>query len=238
MRTLCICAHPDDEALSCGGLILTRLSDRANVVKVLTLFGRKYGYGEGPQYAEEQYAAYKAALKALGSPQAHYHVLEEGEPQTQGYYRTLRIIEDELVGFVPDEVVVHSADDLNQDHRWLAECCRIALRPANLGDVTRVLTMLGIDGRLHPGINFFIPLTPVQMEQKQRAMACYHRESRVAPHPRASINLMAYHRLAGSQCGELFAEPYILTLQKEPPCASVLLGELDELPSARSHQQS
>jgi LmbE family N-acetylglucosaminyl deacetylase len=213
MNTLLLLAHPDDEVLGCGGLIQVR-REAGHDVRVVTLCGRKYGYGVGDQYEQEQELHYQQALYFLDVSSSQYYVLEEGEPQTLGYYATLRILEHELSEYQPDEVVVHRAQDVNQDHRWLSECCKIALRPANLGSVTRILAVPGVDGGMPPGVNCFIPLTREQVDRKIEAMGFYTRESRTLPHPRAPENLLAYHRLAGSACGEKYAEPFILLLQK------------------------
>jgi LmbE family N-acetylglucosaminyl deacetylase len=213
MKTLCLLAHPDDEVLGCGGLIMTR-REAEDAVRVITVFGRTYGYGTGDQHAMEQELHYRQALWFLGVSLSKYYALEEGEPLSLKYYPTLRILEHELAEYQPDEVVVHSASDLNQDHRWLAECCRIALRPANLGRVTRILAMPGIDGGVPSGVNFVVPMTQAQVDRKIEAMAFYTRESRALPHPRAPENLVAYHRMVGSLCGEMFAEPFILLMQK------------------------
>jgi hypothetical protein len=74
--------------------------------------------------------------------------------------------------------------------------------------------MPGIDGGVPSGVNFVVPMTQAQVDRKIEAMAFYTRESRALPHPRAPENLVAYHRMVGSLCGEMFAEPFQLLMQK------------------------
>lgn len=226
MKTLCILAHADDEVLSCGGLIRQRV-DAGHRVHVMEFFGRTYNYGHGDQHWKEQQEDRRKAQQILGYQVLFDGCAREGEPHTHSYYHFLDMVESVLHSYEPDEVVVHAPVDLNQDHRWLAEICRIALRPANLGSVKRILQCFGVDGRLDSSVNFYLPLTESQMQVKLLAMACYQRESRVDPHPRSPENLRAYHRLVGSQCGELYAEPYALLLHKELSCESASQVERD-----------
>ena len=217
-KTLFVLAHQDDEALSCGALILSRLS-HGGEVSLLTLFSRKYHYGSGNQYGQEQMDAYYSSIRELtplGSREleARFLGFEEGEPFKQRYYEVLEAIESKLTEYQPDSVVIPCMSDMNQDHRWLGDCSRIALRPSNLGTVQQVLVSYGLDGRLGAEMNWFLPVSLDMLEQKLRAVSCYERESRKVPHSRSRENLIAYHRLAGSLCGEEYAEPYTLLMQR------------------------
>lgn len=217
MRTLVIVPHMDDESISCGALIRKRLCDRG-LVYVLTLMGRKYNYGEGEQYENEQVEAFDAAANLLrsgtsGVLHAEHHLFEEGEPGTVGYYALLKEIEGVLARVLPHEVLVPSPDDLNQDHRHVADVCRIALRPANLRDVRRILRWHGVDGPL-PNANALLPMDEGQLQRKLRAVSCYDMEMRDGCHPRSIENMIARSRVLGSQVGVEFAEPYTLLMER------------------------
>ena len=125
--------------------------------------------------------------------------MREGEPATVGYYELLEPIERELREFQPDEVIIPSADDLNQDHRHLNHVCRIALRPINLRNVRRVLEFVGLDGRLRQP-TYYIALTRSELELKLSAINCYRRERRELPSPRAPENVEAQARVWGAAC--------------------------------------
>lgn len=224
-RTLVIVAHPDDEALSCGGLILNRLKSWSKV-KVLVMCGRRY-----PEFdndlskiyvmAERQRQDLAASINVLRrtdnglyAPLDYsYHEFVEGEPYSTGFYPWLEVIENALKeGW--DEVVIPGMTDLNQDHVHLGKCCRIALRPANLGSVKRVLQWHAHDGGTPAGANWFEPLSFDQLDQKESAIACYVDEAREVPHPRALSNIVAHAEVCGSIAGHIFAEPYTLYLQR------------------------
>lgn len=213
-RLLVFVAHKDDEALSCGGLIHSRVAE-GHAVRVVTVFGRQYNYGEGDQYTEEQHAEFVQSIALLGVTDYSCHDLLEGEPHQHGYYSVLQVLESELAAFDPTEVVLPSRQDLNQDHRWLAECGAIALRPANLRNVRRILAAHGLDGGYPRGVNWFLPLSSTTLLCKLAAIACYRREARADPHPRGISGLDSWHRQAGTAVGVAFAEPYTLLLNKE-----------------------
>lgn len=207
MRTLVICAHQDDESFSCGGLIRTRVQ-QGHEVFVMTLFGRNYGPGldEVCSWAAES-EDFQAARNILGYAKYLNVCSVEGEPQQVGYYSLLHRLEKTLRSFEPTEVVIPSAEDLNQDHRHLADVCRIALRPANLLGVERVLEARSFDARVQE-CSYYVPLSRRVLDTKLAAMACYRRESRKRPHVRSPVNAEALHRVFGAKSGQEFAEGY------------------------------
>lgn len=214
-RTLIFAAHMDDEALSAGGLIQDRVA-RGWPVHVVFLSGRVYDYGRESEAgsADAEREDCRASCGILGVTTMNVHLLPEGEPGKLGYYTPLEVIERELAEFRPTEVLVPSLNDLNQDHRHYAEVCRIALRPANLGTVRRILAMQAFDQTLHEP-DFFVPMSSAMLTTKLAAVAAYRRESRTGNHPRSPSNIEAMHRIWGSKVDTEFAEAYDLLLWKD-----------------------
>jgi LmbE family N-acetylglucosaminyl deacetylase len=212
MRTLVIAPHMDDEAISCGGLIARRLSEGAEV-GVLCVYGRVYDYGRHDGTEEEE-KDFFAAKKALGFQHHWLGQLREGEPHTVGFYKVLELLEGGISAFKPDELVIPSADDLNQDHRHLNHVCRIALRPINLGFCHRVLEFVALDGRVRQP-TYFVALTRSDFLLKLCAINCYQRERRQLPSPRAPENVEAQARVWGAVAGVEYAEGFTPYLQKE-----------------------
>jgi LmbE family N-acetylglucosaminyl deacetylase len=226
-QTLIVAAHPDDEALSCGGLIQNRLQNPEGLVTVLVVHGRAY-----PEYdpdsiisvalARRQKENFSESLAVLAKDSKNgpiistYLGLAEGEPYQHGHYMLLSHIEGTLAlgGGFYDEVVIPSPSDLNQDHEHLSRICKIALRPANLRCVKRVLIAHAHDGGTPTGANWFELMTEDQLEVKQKAVATYVDEIRAHPHPRSPENIRAHAMQCGSVIGEALAEPYTLWLQK------------------------
>jgi LmbE family N-acetylglucosaminyl deacetylase len=214
MKTFVIAPHLDDEAISCGGLIQARIA-AGGTVYVLAIYGRKYDYGMEDQRAAdaaetEDFLHSCAILGCTGC----YVLLPEGEPHQVGYYKVLFEIERALKGFDPDEVICPAHDDLNQDHRFLHHVVGIALRPVNLGSVSRVLEFFALDGSVRQP-NYFVPLTSNQGHTKLDAIAAYRREARGGTSPRAPTNVMAQMQVWGAACGSPLAEAYRLRFARE-----------------------
>jgi LmbE family N-acetylglucosaminyl deacetylase len=206
MTTLLILGHQDDEALSCGGLIQVRKA-QGQEVHLITVFGRRYDYGQGDQHWEEQQEHWRTACECLKIDNLWFLGLPDGEPNQQSYHRVLRQIEQRLQSIAPTEVVIPDDQDRHQDHRWLHEVCKIALRPWAIPTVKRVLCAQSPDGQ--PKIsNYYVPLPPEVLLLKARAICCYEREGREYPHPRSSPMMKAWHNMAGAACGMPLAEPY------------------------------
>ena len=215
MKTLIIAPHMDDEAISCGGLIVRRC-EMGGTVRVLAIHGRHYGpVGENEQAFSDgkEVHDFFLSLGKLGASGSAL-LLREGEPAIHGFYDLLGPIEAELKTFQPDEIVIPSADDLNQDHRHLNHVCKIALRPMNLLGTGKVLEFAALDGVVRK-TNYFVTLTRGELDQKLSAINCYRRERRSLPSPRAPENVEAQARVWGAACGHEFAEAYVLHLGKE-----------------------
>lgn len=220
MKTLIIVPHLDDEVLGCAGLIQRRLARNEADINIWVAFGRKYP-GELPERAaqlmEDQKLDAIQAVRVLsewtgmrdwnpfGGP-----LLEEGEPGRVGYYDLLTPLERQLDAFKPDEIVIPSAHDLNQDHRFLNEVCRIALRAGNRGRCIRIMESFGLDVMLPVEATFAIPMSWGMVDRMVDAMGKYERESRTGAHPRSPENLIAQRRFYGAQFGLEYAEPYRL----------------------------
>jgi LmbE family N-acetylglucosaminyl deacetylase len=214
VRTLIIAAHMDDEVLGAAVLIQRRVVEGI-YVRVITIFGRRYGYGKmDAEENQREAVCAERARKILGYPDLMHYLQMEGEPGKVGYYKLLKDIEENLHYFNPTEVVIPAATDLNQDHRHLHEVCRIALRPANLHNVTRVLAMRAFDPPPSDA-TYFLPHDSIAMQKKLDALSCYVREVRTGAHPRSEENLRAAHRLLGARVGAEYAEGYDVVLQRE-----------------------
>jgi LmbE family N-acetylglucosaminyl deacetylase len=215
MKTLVVCPHLDDEAISCGGLIRGHVLQEHEIM-VLAIYGRSYNYGHHDVDAdnkEEIEDFYKAAA-ILGYVHTRALLLPEGEPQQTGYYKVLEAIEGTMEEFNPQLVIGPAHDDLNQDHRFIAELMDIACRPANLCNITRRLEFFGVDGRQRQP-NFYHTMSEGTLQVKLRAVSAYRRESRKHPHPRSIENLRAQAMVCGSQCGYPYAEAYRVAFARD-----------------------
>lgn len=215
MKTLIIAPHLDDEAISCAGLIQKRVAAGGSV-HVLAVHGRYYGRKTAAQQRTSDYEEandFRESCAMLGCS-GNTLLVTEGEPAINGFYDLLEPIEKALKYVDPDEVVIPSASDLNQDHRHLNHVCQIALRAINLRSVTRVLEFAALDGRVRAS-TYYVALKRSELDVKLNAINCYRRERRGLPSPRAPENVEAQARVWGAASGTEFAEAYVLHLWRE-----------------------
>jgi len=212
---LIVAPHMDDEVLGCGGLIQARRAAGWEVW-VLGLCGRVYDYGRVSEEDSfrEQSRAFLEAQRKLGVSGWQILNLPEGAPTKVGHLDFLEAIERVVASYQPHEVVVPSVRDLNQDHRFVADVCRIVFRPANLQSVERVLAFQSPDGD-HAPPNYYVPITDQMLRLKLEAFRCYKTEVREAPHPRSEPVMEARHRVLGSRCGSEYAEGFELLFARE-----------------------
>lgn len=209
MKTMIIAPHLDDEVLHSGGLIRNRSEKYGpENVGVFFAYGRKYS---DPETAEADLDAEKADQFRASNVLRYYiqwmALLEEGEPGRTGYYAMLNKLEPALAWFNPDEVVIPGALDMNQDHRHLHDICKIALRPANRGNVSRILSSQALDGPLLEP-QYGVPMSSEDMDTVLDAWGRYRREMRTGVHPRSPEMIRANRRVCGSRFGVEYAEPY------------------------------
>lgn len=213
--SLFVMPHMDDEAISCGGLIQVRKA-QGYEVHVVAVYDRQYDYGKISGFHEEN-IDFRAAVSALGVDRAEAWGLHEGEPSQVGYLPVLELIERYMEQVHPFEVIVPSAQDINQDHQFLSRVMAIALRPFNLASVVRVLEFHGLDGTLRKP-NYFVGLTPTQMQSKLRGVLSYRRESREGTNSsRTTRNIEAQAAIWGAAANLPLAEGYTMIMSREMP---------------------
>lgn len=212
-NTLLILAHQDDECLSTGLYIQSQIK-HCRTTHLLTVFGRTYGYGHGDQHEYENEQAYIRSCNTLGLVSTRWLGLKEGEPGSQSYYLVLQALEHTLEVLQPSEVVIHDDQDRNQDHRWLSEVSKIALRPWAFPCVRRVLMCQSPDG-LPKITNHYVRGTEKFWNQQVLAVQSYALESREGTHPRSIQNLDAWQHVHGSYCAADRAEPYRTYFSKD-----------------------
>ena len=180
-------AHPDDEVLSCAGLI-AMLSSFGCEVKVVFLADGVSSRGQKNNAVHRKNSAYKA-LEVLG---VKPHLL-------------------------PKLVVTHSIGDLNIDHKLVANAVATAARPLPgcVTDIILEAEVLSssewrpVTSNISFFPNFFVDISSF-IELKVRALEFYSEEMRPFPHPRSEKAVRALATLRGSTIGVTAAEAFAL----------------------------
>jgi LmbE family N-acetylglucosaminyl deacetylase len=216
VRLLIVAAHPDDEAIACGGLIALA-QDRAWEVSVLIMSVGECrqlvtGMTEpGIRLAELQDAAAEGGYHAEVKFKGDAFMRMDSRPRKE----LTDAIEDAITALRPDVVVIPPMSSYDQDHRAVAEAALTALRPRPANLRRMVPTVLEadepywwrIDGN-RPTPTFFLPLTSEQFERKCTMVRCHRSQDRPDPFGRSTENLRRYAETYGTEIGGGLAEAY------------------------------
>ena len=216
------CAHTDDEALSCGGLV-QRLADSGVEVHVQWL---TYGVPPRPLYKECDLSELSvireqgrhAAIERLGLDPEHcgyLHAYRTAEMDGVLLIDLTRRIEDYLRIVKPRTVLTHWSGDPAQDHRRVTEAVVIATRPKPESPHHNLLmyeTLSNSEWTTGTAFtpNVYVPLTAAQVERKVEALSGYKTEIMEWPHPRSRRGVETLAAMRGMQVGVEYAEAYML----------------------------
>ncbi|MBU0587278.1 MAG: PIG-L family deacetylase [Gammaproteobacteria bacterium] len=223
MKILVVAPHPDDELLGCGGTLLRRQAEGAEVGWLLvTAIAPGNGNGWGTDRIGLRRQEIEQVRQGLGVlPQ---HMFELGFPTT----RLDELRATDLVNrfsqvfsdFQPDEVLLPHAHDIHSDHRIVFNAACACTKWFRYPSVKRVLsyeTLSETDFVLKPE-GVFLPTSYVDislfMERKLALMRCYPSELGKHPFPRSETALRALAQLRGAQSGFEYSEAFQLLRER------------------------
>lgn len=219
-KVLVIAAHPDDEVLGCGGVIVRHVEE-GDKVKVLILgegITSRKGLGKPAiqKLQKELYARARKVLKILGAGEPLLVKLPDNQFDSVPLLSIVHEIEKVIQEFRPDLVYTHHHGDVNVDHRLASEATEAAVRPLPEGCV-REVRMFEVPSSSEWNFtrtpfqpNVFVALTELQLKKKIDAMRAYTSEIRKFPHPRSAEYIEALARVRGGQSGTRAGEAFEL----------------------------
>jgi LmbE family N-acetylglucosaminyl deacetylase len=191
MTVLVIAAHPDDEALGCGGTIArhARLGETVDIVFVSD--GETSRPGAGAADIEGRQDAARAAAKALGARPPVFLGFPDNALDTVRRLTIVQALERAVAQIWPTVVYTHHAGDLNVDHQITAAAALTAFRPQPGSSVRGIYGFevlssthwAGPEGAFNPVR--FVDVS-ADLDAKRAALACYEGEMRRAPHARSA----------------------------------------------------
>ena len=198
-KVLVIAAHPDDELLGIGGIVLKHTAAGDEVRSVI------FCEGESLRYHGDvgQSTAIDEAAAVLGV--SHVYRLQYPDQKLDTYTLTELITPLEKISeeFKPDIVYCQSACDANRDHKILFEAANIAFRPLDEW-IREFYTFYTASSTEWGYPRNFVPDTWVDisnvLDRKIKAFEKYHSEVREYPHPRSSEALRHQAHFWGNQC--------------------------------------
>jgi len=217
---LVVAAHPDDEALGCGGTI-ARLSQEGAAVHVAFLADgvtSRAGEAAADQGGlRARRAAAGNACEILGARTLYFGDFPDNRLDTVALLSLVQTIEELIAKFRPDVLLTHHAGDLNVDHRLIHQAAVTACRP-QVGSTVRTLLAFEVPSSTEwqpPGSapvfapNWFIDIS-TSLSRKLAALDAYAVEMRAWPHPRSRQGVEHLARWRGATVGVDAAEAFML----------------------------
>ena len=213
-RILVVAAHPDDEALGCGGT-MARHAATGDDVHVLFLAD-----GEGARRdaggVDERMRVARAAADALGARAPEFLSLPDNRLDSLDLLDIVRRVEEAVDRIGPAVVYTHHRGDLNVDHRIACQVVLTACRPLPGRGVREIYGFevpSSTEWAAPSAADAFLPHRWVdvtaQMAAKRRALECYAAEMRPFPHPRSFEAVEALARWRGASAGLKAAEAFM-----------------------------
>ncbi|HSS94477.1 MAG TPA: PIG-L family deacetylase [Candidatus Dormibacteraeota bacterium] len=245
-RLLAVLAHPDDESMGIGGLLLRHARAGIDVRLICATRGAKGWMGKPPGAKEEDLAEIrtrelKAAADALGIAGCELWDYPDGGVEESDQAQITRRIREHISRLSPVAVVGMGPDGVygHPDHIAVGRCADTAvaaiperIRPAlyhigidpPMAEFYRaVMELEGEESDALPlvvtdRIDFVLELTPEEVQMKMRAIDCHQSQLQTW-----RVEIRNHPRLIKQGYGR---EPYIAISSKSPALtAKGLLGE-------------
>lgn len=216
VKVLCVAAHPDDEALGCGGTLARHVAQGDEVQVVFLADGVGSRGGDTRVENDGRQSAAERALAALGVARWHSLLLRDNGLDSYPLLDLIKPIEAFLRTFPAEILYTHHGGDLNIDHQLTHRAVLTACRPVPGQSVRSIYcyevlssTEWGIGGSPVFRPNYFVDITPY-WPQKLGALEAYASEMREFPHARSMRAVEALATLRGCSVGVAYAEAFML----------------------------
>ena len=213
---LVVAAHPDDEALGCGGSIArhTAAGDRVHVVFLAD--------GEASRDAavsaeiHERRNAAHAAADALGISERIFLDWPDNRLDSVPLLDVVQSLETHIRRINPSIIYTHFSGDLNVDHRVATQAVMTACRPqpGAVPALRRILSFEVLSSTEWSVAESFVPNYWVDisatLDKKISALEAYDKEIREYPHTRSYQNIRQLAGVRGASVGVEYAEAFML----------------------------
>lgn len=215
-KILVVAAHPDDEALGCGGTI-ARLTEQGSEVHLLFVAdGVGARDATDHELANRHEMAERAAV-VMGARPPQFLDFPDNRLDSVDLLDIVQAVEDCAHTVQPDLVLTHSQSDLNIDHRICSQAVLTAFRPMPGQSVRSILAFevpSSTEWNFSPASvvfepNMFVDIS-TYIETKFEALREYKVEMRTFPHARSMEAVEALARWRGATCGVTAAEAFTL----------------------------
>lgn len=203
-KILVIAPHADDEVLGCGGYLLHKAKEGAEIHILIATIGGK----DKRQVYEERIAEFDNVCKSLNAEGVVLYQNKDAELDTVSTFELVTLIDKAIDGIKPDEIFI-SYKSRHQDHIKLYQCALTSIRLRE-GYMPKFVALYeypfvsdGFDtidgGKMYHDISDNI-------EDKVKLFSCYKSQIRKSPSPlnEGGIKRLASYR--GLDIGVDYAE--------------------------------
>jgi LmbE family N-acetylglucosaminyl deacetylase len=215
MNVLVIAAHPDDEALGCGGAIAVHAARGDMVDIVFVADGETSRDSAAAAKIAGRRSAADAAAAILGARPPRFLDLPDNRLDGLPTLDVVKALAGATSDLAPDLVYTHHDGDLNVDHRVVCRATVTLYRPLPDSTVTEIrgFEVLSSTGWSVPAAAFaptcFVDISAT-LGKKLAALRAYQGEMRAFPHARSFEAVEALARFRGAVAGLAAAEAFTI----------------------------
>lgn len=220
IKVLVIVAHPDDEALGCGGTVAKHAQSGDEVYCLILGEGIVAREGSVASIEKGKEALKQDALRAakiLGIKELIFKDFPDQRLDTIPLLDVIKSIEEVKQRIKPDIIYTHHQGDLNIDHQITFKAGLTACRPMKDESVKEIYSFeipSSTEWNSPEVQNYFMPNVFVDIsdtfKKKLEAIEAYQSETREYPHPRSPRALEIIARHWGVTVGKELAEAFRL----------------------------
>lgn len=221
---LVVAAHPDDEALGCGGTLHRHRLAGAQVRVLFLADGETARATADAEAMSRRLAMAEKAAASMGGITVRMAGFPDNRLDSIDMLDLAQTVEDEIASSAPSLVYTHHAGDLNIDHRRAHQAVMTACRPI-AGRSVREIRCFEVPSSTEwagPGLGpafeptLFVGLDAEALAAKRAAFDAYAAEMRDPPHPRSWEAIEALATLRGAAAGMPRAEAFTVPRRLVP----------------------
>lgn len=219
MRCLVIAPHPDDELLGCGGTLLRRASEGAQLAW-LSVTGISEMQGFSTEQVQRRLFEIEQVHQKIGFHKVYHLNLPTARLDTLSIQDLIKRIALVFQEFEPEEILVPHYSDVHTDHQIVFNAVSACMKWFRYPSVKRILsyeTISETEFSFRQGTyfqpNFYVDITNF-LDYKLEVLAIYQSEIDSFPFPRSLDALRALATFRGSTAGCKAAEAFQLLCER------------------------
>lgn len=220
-KILVIAAHPDDEILGCGGMMLEALRLKSKIFVLFLGEGVSARFNLNDSFSKDSIKSRKIREKEAKNVLNYLNIknyLFEQRLCTRfdelPILSIVKSIENVINKFKPTVIFTHNPNEVNIDHKITYQATEIATRPINRDYLKQVYSYEIPCSGNWKYLEVFKPNTFLNIkdvwQNKIKAVKLYKNELREYPHPRSLKGIEIIARYRGLQSGIELAEAFRL----------------------------